>query len=341
MLFNYDHHHDTALLARQAVHNLAMQVAEQASEKQTGMFEVKGIKRNIEVPYGVQGLAVAYEIDAMGNHFLEDSFAAGHAANPRHQVTEYDKLAFPFNAMLMQFQHDEDNHFGVRLYSNAHPLGWNAYGDGKMFDEDNVKDLAYIEQALKLSVDQVYTAYTKGIVARVGHTKIADLEPNMLWAERIKHEGDTPSVGPNGKGLRSHYYPDGTIDYAAPLFYANTIRHTVYARNNLRQTETARTDYSYHQLKVTNTAVVWACASHFAGGFEPGLTSTKEIMLAAKTYGATREVASPVASNIVNKILSNDNKGIALLVKTTYLLHGQAISSTNIVDSLCDKWWWF
>ena len=342
-VFRYDHFHATAVLASEAVHNLAMQVAKKASGRKTGTFEVKGIKRTINVPYGVRGLTVAYEINAMGNHFLEDSFASGHAASPFQEMVKYDKPTFPFDAMLILFQHNEDNHFGVKLYSKAHPLGWVAYGDGQLFYKGDKKNLAYLEKALRLSVNQVYDAYAKGVIARVGHTKIAALEPNMVRAEGIKHEGNAPTIGPNGKGLRSHHRLDGTMDYAAPLFYANSIKHAVYARSNLRHTLNARgkADYHYHQLNPKNTLVALACTAHFSGQFKQTLTNIKRVMLAAKKYNIPLQSGFSIDTQIMKKIVSDDSNGVAPLVEATYVGHGQTISSANIVNALCNKWWWF
>ena len=336
MLFNFDHHHNTALFARRAVHNLAMQVDKKAHNKSSGSFLVEGIKHTIIVPYGINGLIIAYEINAMGNHFLEDSFAAGHAANLRYQVTQYDKLAFPFNSMLMQFQYDEDNKFGVKLHSNEHIKGWSAYGDGKLFDPGNKQSLKYIEEALQLSVEQVYKAYTKGIISPVGKTSISNLEPNMLLAEGIKTPGDMPSID-----VREHIYRNGTVDYAAPMFYANTINKTVYARDNLRQTESARRGYNYHPLNITNMAIVWACASHFAGGFKPGSAENKFTSLISQNMINVSNKYELRNNDLVKHILDNHGKNISLLVKRVYLLNGQSFNPKNVVDNLCDRWWWF
>lgn len=62
--------------------------------------------------------------------------------------------------------HDEDNALGLEV---ENPLGesWKMYGDKKLLDWDNQSNLAKLHSALMASTQEVFTAWSTGIVPLV------------------------------------------------------------------------------------------------------------------------------------------------------------------------------
>lgn len=66
----------------------------------------------------------AYAMNAFADHYLEDSFSAGHMRVPRKLL--HDDLAV--SDLCAQFMHGEDNAIGLSVV-NPKGENWTAYGD--------------------------------------------------------------------------------------------------------------------------------------------------------------------------------------------------------------------
>ncbi|CAG5137099.1 uncharacterized protein ALTATR162_LOCUS40 [Alternaria atra] len=83
-----------------------------------------------------KNLERAYAMNAFADHFLEDSFSAGHLRTPRRFLTD---------------------HLGAK-----DGCAKEAYGDKRLFDEVNHKNMLQIREALQASTDEIWAAYYNG-----------------------------------------------------------------------------------------------------------------------------------------------------------------------------------
>jgi len=127
---NWDHFGGDAHTAYRAGHTIAIQRA------------VKG------------DLEGAYAMNAFADHFLEDSFSAGHLRTPR-RLLHGTLPAADYCAKLM---HDEDNAIGLSVKNQA-GHAWTAYGDKRALDKLNEDNKKICVDAVQVSADEVYRAY--------------------------------------------------------------------------------------------------------------------------------------------------------------------------------------
>lgn len=69
-------------------------------------------------------LLTGYAMNAFADHFLEDSFAAGHIRTPRRLL--HDSVSI--SDFCAQYMHNEDNAIGLNV-TNPNGASWTAYGD--------------------------------------------------------------------------------------------------------------------------------------------------------------------------------------------------------------------
>ncbi|KAI0340287.1 hypothetical protein BDW22DRAFT_1379022 [Trametopsis cervina] len=98
----------------------------------------------------------AYAINAFADHFLEDSFSAGHLRTPRRILHKpLPDLSADACAKLM---HDEDSAIGFWV-SDVKGETWHCYGDKRALDTENADNLKRCVAAVQASADEVYKAY--------------------------------------------------------------------------------------------------------------------------------------------------------------------------------------
>ncbi|MEY9697559.1 hypothetical protein ABIE71_000302 [Bradyrhizobium diazoefficiens] len=138
------------------------------------------------------GLAKAYAMNAFGDHFLTDSFAAGHVRTPRQQAIDYyKKLAKDV------FQHIIDD-VSARLGNRIYELLRQDYRRVRWFgDEGDRRD----------AIGRVTTRITKGIADAGGPAKVQEKFGLFVGGafSKIMHDRD------NDQGLNvvSKKHPDG------------------------------------------------------------------------------------------------------------------------------------
>jgi hypothetical protein len=108
-----------------------------------------------------QALLRAYTLNAFADHFLEDSFAAGHLRTPRRELHNTGKLPGPGD-VCAKYMHDEDNAIGLAV-TNPSGASWTAYGDGRLGDAIDHDNLNHALNALRLSAGEIYTAWSTGV----------------------------------------------------------------------------------------------------------------------------------------------------------------------------------
>jgi len=139
-LVNFDHFGKDARTAYNAAHSAALRKA--ATEKTA------------------RSLELAYAMNAFADHYLEDSFSAGHLRVPRQKLHggtlhAKDKCA--------HFMHGEDNEAGLRV-SNPNGKSWVSYGDGKLLEKVDQDNVTHCFNALTVSVNEVFEAWSTGKV---------------------------------------------------------------------------------------------------------------------------------------------------------------------------------
>ena len=186
---DYDHFGDNAVLAYLAGHEVAIQAALHAGESN----DITGLER-------------AYAMDAFACHFLTDRFSSGHLRTPRTELPD-NVTPSVIGSLLGNFMHNEECVYGLHVH-NQRGDHWIAYGDGHYLDAKDSDNLMLMRNALQLSVDDVYQAFSKAQVA---------IDFNQLAL--------IPQTDENG--------PHGTLD-VAPLFYWDAEHKQLMRRVDLK-----------------------------------------------------------------------------------------------------------
>ncbi len=135
---NFDHFGADARTAYNAGHYAALQVAASGD------------------------LLTAYSMNAFADHFLEDSFAAGHIRTPRRYLHDTGDVGGPADLCAKEM-HDEDNAIGLTV-SNLNGATWVSHGDNYLMDEVDRDNVAHAHNALQISVGEVLQAFKTGAV---------------------------------------------------------------------------------------------------------------------------------------------------------------------------------
>ncbi|KAI1456392.1 hypothetical protein F4805DRAFT_230054 [Annulohypoxylon moriforme] len=130
---NWDHFGADARIAYNAGHSLALDVA---------------ISGNLEK---------AYTMNAFADHYLEDSFFAGHLRTPRRYLHS-SSWFLPAPDYCAKLMHDEDNAIGLSVRNPAGET-WTAYGDKRGLDLENDENKKRCIKALQVSADEIYDAW--------------------------------------------------------------------------------------------------------------------------------------------------------------------------------------
>jgi len=110
----------------------------------------------------VKRLSRAFRLEALGQHYLTDRFAAGHLMNARAASSNVcDKLV---GGEMFMHTHDETNYFGLYV-TNKKGQKWTAFGDARYADECNAQSRQISSDASAASIAEVYAAYTSGKIA--------------------------------------------------------------------------------------------------------------------------------------------------------------------------------
>lgn len=109
-------------------------------------------------------LTEAYFIEAYGQHFLTDAFAAGHIRTPRRILhsTSLDLNLFPGDR-CNQKQHDEDGANGLWV-SNLDGDSWASYGDKQYNQGRCAKNRQMVNTASQISIDEIWEAFKTGAI---------------------------------------------------------------------------------------------------------------------------------------------------------------------------------
>lgn len=151
LIDNSDHFSINAIDAYSIGHALAIDTARQA-----------GLTKNLE------GLKLAYALDAFACHFLTDLFASGHIRNQRGELETFltEELGFssekakPLAGLLTGAQHEQDGNAGLNVCNKKEEY-WIAYGDGHFFSPKNAVNREKVIEATRQSVNEIHQAYAQ------------------------------------------------------------------------------------------------------------------------------------------------------------------------------------
>lgn len=153
---NFDHFAPDSLIAYQTGHRYALETAmESYQKKEAG--DIDGANKLLEL---------AYAQNAFANHYLTDSFSAGHMRTPRRDIAREVNLPAALNLLLANLMHGEDNRMGINVV-NAEGMSWVAYGDGYLYKPEAELQRGIIIDAMQRSADDIYTVYQTGIIPDV------------------------------------------------------------------------------------------------------------------------------------------------------------------------------
>jgi hypothetical protein len=124
----------------------------------------------------IEGFEQAFYDSAFGDHFLQDSFAAGHMG--------FDRAAS--SAAASKRYHDEWNRRG-RWVSNRRGAVWKTYGDGRLDRDENRDSRAHVLAASTESVYGVLAAFVLGSF---------DAAPDLAVWNEVAYTIEDPEILP-------------------------------------------------------------------------------------------------------------------------------------------------
>ncbi|RUR19663.1 phospholipase [Legionella sp. km535] len=150
---NYDHFAPDSLIAYKTGHRFALETALKG-------FAKKEAGQNEEAQ---QLLELAYAQNAFANHYLTDSFSAGHMRTPRRAISDKIHLPASLNLLIANLMHNEDNQHGLNVV-NAEGTSWTAYGDGNLYKPEAELQRAVLLDAMQRSADGIYSTFSTGTI---------------------------------------------------------------------------------------------------------------------------------------------------------------------------------
>ncbi|KGP64412.1 phospholipase C [Legionella norrlandica] len=169
---NYDHFIPDSLIAYKTGHRVALETALLGYKKrQEGL--VKEANKLLEL---------AYAQNAFANHYLTDSFSAGHMRTPRRAIGKDILLPAVLNLLIANLMHNEDNKHGLNVV-NAEGTSWFAYGDGYLYKPEAELQRAVMLDAMQRSADGIYNTFMTGVIPE--HYAEMDVFPDYSLIEQL------------------------------------------------------------------------------------------------------------------------------------------------------------
>ncbi|PHH72735.1 hypothetical protein CDD82_5829 [Ophiocordyceps australis] len=134
---NWDHFGEDARAAYNAGHTAALRYAMESDSK----------------------LDLAYAMNAFADHFLQDSFSAGHLRTPRRGLHGAVVVANAADWCAKKM-HDEDCAIGLKVTNKKGDKTWTAYGDKNLLQPANRDNLDQCSKAVQQSASEVWAAWS-------------------------------------------------------------------------------------------------------------------------------------------------------------------------------------
>ncbi|PHH64672.1 hypothetical protein CDD81_4113 [Ophiocordyceps australis] len=136
---NWDHFGEDARASYNAGHTAALQYAVGSDSK----------------------LEYAYAMNAFADHFLQDSFSAGHLRTPRRGLHGTIPIVWDDADWCSKKMHDEDCAIGLNVTNKHGSKSWRAYGDKQLLQDANRDNLEQCSKAVQQSANEVWTAWSE------------------------------------------------------------------------------------------------------------------------------------------------------------------------------------
>lgn len=178
----------------------------------------------------------AYALNAFADHYLTDLFSSGHLRTPRRQLYErqygptgpvVDPKASAWtpdsavSGLLAKFMHDEDSLNGLWV-RNSKGDSWLCYGDARYRDPQNYANAALVQQALKISTDEIYQAFTTKTLPNPYEALALVPVLNRDWNSS---ENYSPLFLLSGADVLNRNDESNLLDYTHSTFYLYTAYH--------------------------------------------------------------------------------------------------------------------
>lgn len=204
---NWDHFGPDAISSYIAAHSLAINIAMTATNDET--------------------LCWAYAANAFADHYLTDLFSAGHVRTPRRQMyarqfpngtqnpvpDDYNSTTSGMSGVVAKAMHDEDSVNGLWV-GNANGDYWLAFGDGRYRDSANYANAALVQQAVSLSIADVWWAYTAALNPDPSTFSALKIVPNN-WSTSVNY---SPMLVATSNDVLIRTNLDNLTDYSHTTF---------------------------------------------------------------------------------------------------------------------------
>lgn len=196
---NWDHFLPTSMVAYETGHSAAIAQAIKAKKMATP-------KQRLE------GLELAFAMNAFSDHFLTDMFSSGHIRVPRRQIFEQTSVA-SMAGLLAGQMHDEDGRVGLTV-KNAEGKSWHMFGDGMLFIPGAEENRKMVARAVQTSIGEVINAFKTGKAAtkdEFGIKKlVAQLDDDLLHPKDDKLNS-SPLYTLDAKGVVVARTPENSL----------------------------------------------------------------------------------------------------------------------------------
>lgn len=175
-LKNWDHFHPFSIRRYVKLHARAVKAAELAGNLSLkhGIFS-HSVPSSVDL-FDHEGFKLALAINAFADHFLADSFSAGHIVTDRKALHDAQPSVYftmktaagdvrvdggeIASGRAAQTSHDDANRKGVDVTCAAAPgRKYKARGDGHLLDRENGENYEYLKRAQRASMAEVIKAF--------------------------------------------------------------------------------------------------------------------------------------------------------------------------------------
>lgn len=138
--WNFDHFRPDSVSAYKLWHQQAINIAREAYQLLGKLGEKDSLVEN--------KVHLAYLYNAFADHFLTDSFTAGHIRVPRKEL--YQQSRHVVGGLRAKSMHDEDNKYGIWV-KNGQGKTWLAFGDDDLTKSQEHQDFVMAAVAASLA----------------------------------------------------------------------------------------------------------------------------------------------------------------------------------------------
>ncbi len=173
----------------------------------------------------------AYAYEAYANHYLTDSFAAGHLRTP---ITDFMHLQNEMALNVLEpiigefglskddvllsfakFMHDTENKNGLWIRTQQNMRPWISYGDAELFVKENNTNVEIIQTTMQHGVDQVFEIYKQRNNHDINKLIMQNITEMKTWLPDLDFVKQTPlNQSPDLFVINGYLYENGYRDWS-------------------------------------------------------------------------------------------------------------------------------